>query len=276
MKRINTILLLLSFALAVSAQNAKPSLVFEKKIHDFGNVKEQGGMVDYTFEFTNKGGSPLVIHNVRSSCGCTIPEWTRTPIQPGGKGTLKATFDPRNRPGNFNKSITIISNAENNSEILRITGRVEEKARTVADNYPRDLGDIRLKSAHLSFTRVEPNTKKEASLGLINVSDKPVKLTFNRVPAHITISANPATLAPGAEGQIIATYDASKVSDWGFVVDQVYIAVNGEQPKDSRLSVSATIEEDYSPIHRNNWPPLPIFNSGKPRLILEKLSKVKK
>jgi hypothetical protein len=48
----------------------------------------------------------------------------------------------------------------------------------------------------------------------------------------------------------VATYDASKVSDWGFVVDQVYIAVNGEQPKDSRLSVSATIEEDYS-----SWSP---------------------
>lgn len=238
--------MLLGFALAVSAQNAKPSLQFEKKIHDFGSVKEDGGVVVYTFEFTNKGESPLVIHNVRASCGCTTPEWTRTPIQPGGKGTLKATFDPRNRPGNFNKSITVTSNAENASEILRITGRVEEKARTVADNYPRDLGAIRLKSSHLSFTRVEPDTQKEATLGLLNVSDKPVKLSFNRVPAHITIAANPATLAPGAEGQIVATYDASKVDDWGFVVDQVYIAVNGEQPKDSRLSISATIEEDYS------------------------------
>lgn len=246
MKKISSILVLLSFVLAVGAQNAKPSLQFEKKIHDFGSVKEDGGVVAYTFEFTNKGASPLVIHSVRASCGCTTPEWTRTPIQPGGKGTLKATFDPRNRPGNFNKSITVTSNAENASEILRITGRVEEKTRTVADNYPRDLGNVRLTSSHLSFTRVEPNTQKEATLGIINASDKPANITFSRVPAHITIAAEPATLSPGAEGKIVATYDASKISDWGFVVDQVYIAVNGEQPKDSRLSVSATIEEDYS------------------------------
>jgi hypothetical protein len=246
MKNLVSILILLSLVGTINAQNAKPSLQFEKKIHDFGSVKENGGVVAYTFEFTNNGAQPLVIHNVRASCGCTTPEWTRTPIQPGAKGTLKATFDPRNRPGNFNKSITVTSNAENASEILRIIGRVEEKPRTVADNYPRDLGDIRMKSSHLSFTRVEPNTKKEATLGIVNVSDKPATVTFSRVPAHITIAAKPATLAPGAEGQIVATYDASKVTDWGFVTDQVYIAVNGEQPKDSRLSVSATIEEDYS------------------------------
>jgi hypothetical protein len=246
MRHIGSILIMLGLALALNAQNAKPSMQFEKKIHDFGNVKEDGGVVEYTFVISNTGSQPLVIHNVNSSCGCTIPEWTRTPIQPGGKGALKAIFDPRGRPGNFNKSITVTSNASNPSEIIRIIGRVDEKARTVADDFPRDLGDIRLKSSHLSFTRVEPNKQKEATLDIINVSDKPATITFSRVPAHITIAVKPATLAPGAEGKIVAIYDASKVSDWGFLTDQVYLEVNGAQPKDSRLSVSATIEEDYT------------------------------
>lgn len=245
MKHILIIALVL-LGLTAEAQNAKAQLSFEKKVHDFGSIKEEGGTVAYTFEFTNTGQMPLVIHNVRASCGCTTPEWTRTPIQPGGKGTLKATFDPRNRPGNFNKSITVSSNAQNATEILRIVGRVEERERTTADNYPREMGEIRLKSAHLSFTRVEPGSQKEASLGIINTSSQAVTLSFNRVPSHLRIAAQPATLQPGQEGEIKATYDASKVDDWGFVVDQVYVLINGNQPKDNRLSVSATIEEDYS------------------------------
>lgn len=246
MKRLNILLLFLGVISLLQAQAPKPEISFEKKIHDFGDVQEDGGIVAYTFEFTNTGRVPLVIHNVRASCGCTTPEWTRTPIQPGGKGTLKASFDPRNRPGNFNKTITVTSNAETANETLRIIGRVTPRARTTEDLYPRVMGDIRMKSSHLSFTRVEPGSKKEESLEIINTSQQPVSITFSRVPAHITIRTVPATLAPGQAGEIKAVFDASKIDDWGFVTDQVFVAINGTQPQDARLSVSATIEEDYS------------------------------
>lgn len=246
MKKI--VLLILGFGLfgGLSAQNAKPVINFEKKIHDFGDVKEDGGTVNYTFEFTNSGSQPLVIHTVQASCGCTSPEWTRTPIQPGGKGTLKATFNPRNRPGNFNKSITVTSNAQQPVETLRIVGNVIPKAQTIEDIYPRQMGDIRLKSSHLSFTRVEPGTKKTEQLELINTSRQSVTVTFSRLPTHLNMKMEPATLQPGAKGVIIADFDASKNSDWGFVVDQVFLLINGAQNNENRLSVSATIEEDYS------------------------------
>lgn len=246
MKRIGIVLSILSLTFALHAQDAKPIISFEKKIHDFGPIQENKGAVSYTFQFTNTGKQPLVIHNVNASCGCTTPDWTRTPIQPGGKGTVKATFDPRNRPGNFNKSITITSNASNATEILRITGNVAPHEQTMEDIYPSDLGLIRAKSSHLPFTRVEPNSKKEASLEFINVSDKAVTLSFTRVPPHISISSVPATVAPGKEGNIVAVFDASKLDDWGFVSNQVYLSINGEEVKDKRLSLSATIEEDYS------------------------------
>src|SRR5690554_2298404 len=71
---------LILLGLAADAQNTKAQLSFEKKVHDFGSIKEEGGTVAYTFEFTNTGQMPLVIHNVRASCGCTTPEWTRTPF----------------------------------------------------------------------------------------------------------------------------------------------------------------------------------------------------
>src|SRR5690606_39677980 len=77
MKKIGVLLSFLSLAFTLAAQ--KPEMSFEKKLHDFGNVNEADGPVSYVFEFVNKGKQPLVIHNVVASCGCTTPEWTRTP-----------------------------------------------------------------------------------------------------------------------------------------------------------------------------------------------------
>lgn len=248
MRAIYILFFATALPLMLSAQSTKPVISFEKKIHDFGNIKEEDGTATYVFEFTNNGKQPLVVHNVRASCGCTTPEWTRQPIRPGEKGTLTVTFDPTNRPGNFNKSIYVSSNAEPATETLRIIGNVTARDKTVEDIYPRAMGSIRLKSSHLSFTRVEPGTKKSESMEIINTSSQRVTLSLNQIPKHVTAKIVPATLEPGEEGVINATFDASKVDDWGFVVDQMYLVENGKQLQEGRLSVSATIEEDFS-----NW-----------------------
>jgi hypothetical protein len=129
---------------------------------------------------------------------------------------------------------------------LRITGKVIDREKTVEDIYPREMGAIRLKAAHISFTRIAPTEVKSEELEIINTSDNPVRIEFEGVPDHVSIATQPKELAPGAEGKIVATYDAEKIDDWGFVVDRVYLKMNGESDRRNRLSVSATIEEDYS------------------------------
>lgn len=227
-------------------QQDKAQAKFEEEIYNFGEIKEDGGKVTHTFNFTNSGGQPLIVHNVRASCGCTSPDWTRQPVQPGNKGFVKATFDPRNRPGNFNKSVIVTTNGKDPTIVLRITGKVLPKERTIEDIYPREMGNIRMKSSHLSFTRIAPEEVKTEELELVNTSDEKVAINFDRVPEHLTIKMVPETLDPEQEGKIVATYDASVKDDWGFVVDQVYLNMNGETDRRNRLSVSATIEEDYS------------------------------
>jgi hypothetical protein len=108
------------------------------------------------------------------------------------------------------------------------------------------MGDIRLRSSHLSFTRVEPGAVKNETLEVINTSSNAVTVSFFRVPPHITIKMEPETLQPGAKGSIEARFDAGKKNDWGFVVDQVFLVLNGVQDNQNRISLSATIEEDYS------------------------------
>ncbi len=232
----------------VEAQNSKPAFSFNETLHNFGEIQEENGKVSYQFDFTNTGGQPIVIHNVRASCGCTSPEWTKQPIAPGGKGYVKATFDPSNRPGNFNKTITVTANTETPNTVLRITGKVLPRPKTIEDEYPRELGSIRLKSTHISFTRIEPQGKKSEEVEIINTSEEPVKIGFERVPDHITIKAVPETLAAGAKGKLVATYDAAKKNDWGFVYDQIFVAFNDKVDYKNRISVNANIQEDF-----NTW-----------------------
>ena len=116
--------IMLGSFIQLNAQQKQPYINFTAVVHDFGKIKEADGLASFKFEFTNTGSVPLVISNVQASCGCTTPSWTREPIAPGAKGSITATYNPKNRPGRFDKSITVTSNSENTPTVLRIMGEV--------------------------------------------------------------------------------------------------------------------------------------------------------
>lgn len=102
---------------------AKATIVFEKLEHDFGDLKSNEN-AECVFKFENKGTLPLVLSRVAASCGCTTPSWTKEPILPGKTGEIKVRYDT-SRMGMFSKTITVISNAETSSVLLRINGTVK-------------------------------------------------------------------------------------------------------------------------------------------------------
>jgi len=99
---------------------------FETTEHDFGTIAEKGDGT-FSFVFKNTGKEPLILNNVRSSCGCTVPEWPKEPIKKGGKGTIKVSYNTR-ITGSFSKKITVYSNAGGDPVILLIKGKVEAAA----------------------------------------------------------------------------------------------------------------------------------------------------
>jgi len=104
---------------------------FSKETHDYGDIK-YGADGTCTFEFKNTGTAPLIISNAKGSCGCTVPEWPKEPINPGQKAEIKVKYDTK-RPGPINKSVTITSNASNEpSKVIRIKGNVGAKPETGA------------------------------------------------------------------------------------------------------------------------------------------------
>lgn len=100
-----------------------PIIEFTKDVYDYGNLKH-GADGKSIFEFKNTGVSPLIISHAQASCGCTVPQWPKEPIPPGGKERIVVMYNTKNA-GPINKSVTITSNAVNEpTKVLRIKGNV--------------------------------------------------------------------------------------------------------------------------------------------------------
>lgn len=125
MKQIIFIFMAILLATGMATAQQKAIISVDNTSHDFGVIKEADGKVAHTFKITNTGDAPLVLTRVIASCGCTTPEWTKEPIAPGKSGEVKITYDPKDRPGPFTKSISVYSNGKTGSYILTIRGDVQ-------------------------------------------------------------------------------------------------------------------------------------------------------
>lgn len=246
-KKILSLVSLLPVLVSMAfGQGAKPVINFAKTSFDFGQIEEKGGPVSHSFVFTNSGRIPLILTNVVSSCGCTTPVWPKAPILPGKKGVIKVTFDPLNRPGPIDKSITVSSNATKPLVVLTLKGVVKEKVKDVADLFPRKIGELRMQSSHLPFTRINPDAVVTNKIEIVNTGGKTINVRLSGVPSHLKVDVKPSSLKPNEKGFIWVTYDAKKKNDWGYVVDNMSVLVDGKAYNDCRFTVSATIEDDYS------------------------------
>jgi len=100
-----------------------PLMVFEETEHDFGKILE-GETVSFSFKFTNKGKSDLVIADVSSSCGCTVPTYPKTPVRPGEENLIKVVFNSNGRRGYQAKNVIVAANTQPNTTLLRIKAQV--------------------------------------------------------------------------------------------------------------------------------------------------------
>lgn len=124
MKRILLILALAVIGTAMAMAESMISFTGEKK-HDFGTIKENDGPVVAQFQFTNTGDTPLVIVSATATCGCTHPKYPTDPIKPGDTGIIRVTYLPKGRPGEFDKSVKVRTNAKNAKKVtLKISGVV--------------------------------------------------------------------------------------------------------------------------------------------------------
>ena len=127
MKKLLLMTLLLICGMTMASAQKEAEIKFDKLTHDFGTFSDKEPVVSCTFTYTNVGEKPLVINQAVASCGSTVPEYTKAPVQPGEKGTIKVTYNGTGKfPGHFKKSITIRTNGAVEMTRLYIEGTMEE------------------------------------------------------------------------------------------------------------------------------------------------------
>ncbi|MDR2805759.1 MAG: DUF1573 domain-containing protein [Dysgonamonadaceae bacterium] len=111
------------FSLVANAQASDAAIVFNTTTHDFGEIM-QGEPQTFSFEFTNNSTAPVLIQNVRSSCGCTASAWTKEPVEPGKKGYVQATYNAA-AAGAFSKTLTVTYSGSDKPIVLYVKGTVQ-------------------------------------------------------------------------------------------------------------------------------------------------------
>lgn len=248
MKKTFFLGMMLLCTMAAMAQQAV--ITFVKTDHDFGKINEADGRVSTIFEFKNEGMEPLVLSNVRASCGCTTPKWTREPIEPGQTGTITVTYNPNGRPGKFQKTITVTSNASNATAKLFIRGEVIPKTAKPVNQYTYKMGDLSLKACTMNFGDLLNNANKTQSIEYANLTDHDitVDLLLNNNDSYLTPMVTMTTLKPNETGSFNINLDAARCNDWGPVTYYVYAKVNGKKvlSDEYKITLTANIVEDFS------------------------------
>ena len=127
MKQLITILFIGLISLSFNAQDKTAKIDFKSYTIDYGTI-EKGADGLRVFEFTNNGDAPLIVSRVTSSCGCTVPKWSKDPILPGATGEIQVKYDT-NRVSPIRKTITVISNADTPTVALKIKGEVIDSSK---------------------------------------------------------------------------------------------------------------------------------------------------
>jgi hypothetical protein len=103
-----------------------PTLTFASQEHDFGTINE-GDLAEHVYTFTNTGETELLIIDVKPSCGCTVPEFTKEPITLNGTGEIKIVFDSNGKAGEVNKTVTVVANTKEGQHELKFKAKVNPK-----------------------------------------------------------------------------------------------------------------------------------------------------
>ncbi len=181
---------LIILALCALAAPAHAQLIFTPDSWDFGTISETDGRVSHTFTGENRSDKPVVILDVVTTCGCTVPDFSKKPILPGEKTQITVTYDPANRPGSFTKELWVYSSEKRKIATLTVQGSVIPRQKTVEELYPVDAGGgLRLASTLNAFSYIYPGRQVQAAIGYAKFSGIPygVGLIKNRYIARTFI-----------------------------------------------------------------------------------------
>ncbi len=256
---MRTLLTILTVIVTFLGMDAQPVMQFDTLEHDFGQVKELGGIVQHRFVYKNIGDKPLIINRVHTSCGCTSPAWSKEPVLPGRSGYIDVSFDPRDRPGSFTKSIIVSCNAKEESVTLYITGSVTPRPEPLSSSYPYAMEGLRLKATTVNFNKIAAGQTGTKEIEVVNPSKANIVIAPDptNTPPYFQVSVKPSILKPGEKGTIKCTFNTAKFTEYDYVTFDVPILVNTYSHD---LHTKAIIHEVFTEKTKKKAPVLELEN----------------
>ena len=244
------LVLMAAMMISIAAMAQEAVITFDKTTHDFGKINEADGRVTTVFEFKNEGMIPLVLTNVKASCGCTTPKWTREPIEPGKTGQITVTYNASGRPGRFQKTVTVTSNATEPSTRLYIKGEVIPKPAQPVDKYPVKMGALSLQKNNINLGSVKKNAPKNIEIEYANTTNEPVtvELLYNGAENYWIPNVTLPTVAPGQTGKIQLALQTATCPVYGPMETKFYVQVNGKREISNTyaITIKVNLVEDFS------------------------------
>ncbi len=244
-------LIILPFCASAQEQTVKEADVirFDRKVHDFGDVLIAEGPVKCTFTFTNVSDKPIVINNVISSCGCTTPEWTKSPVKAGADGTISAVYSNDQGPYPFDKTLTVyLSSAYGPVDrpvVLRLRGVSHEQKKDLDELFADRIGSLGIRKTSVSIGYIDQGTVKSDFMQVANMSRSELTVEGAGLAPGISIEVFPNPIPARSMARLTYTVDTKVLKDaWGKQSWKVGFKGNG-RTYDGSLTVTGIIKEGF-------------------------------
>jgi hypothetical protein len=231
---------------AFSQQTAE--IRFGERTHDFGTIRMDDSPFLHEFVFLNDTGDTLQIEDVKASCGCTVPGWTRNKIAPGDSGRVSAQYNA-DRSGTFSKSLQVKFAGRSEAEALHVQGRVIPASKSPVELLPTSIGNLNIKYRSVNLGKVltteEPSQRE---FEIYNNGTSPLYLDSAWHSPYAEVTFVPDTLQPAELGKLVVRYDAAAVNDLGFRSENITLFTNDSIEAEKSLNLYATVAEYFPPM----------------------------
>ena len=242
---------------------APETVVFDKTVHDFGDVSVTDGPLTCTFTLTNKGKDPISIYEVVSSCGCTDVQWTKGTLGKGESGTISATYKNADGPIAFDKTLTVYISGLKKPVVLRLRGVVHEKKKSLSELYgAQKLGDFGLKARQFKTGSLKQGLSVSETAPAANLGKKPLTVSWADVSPQLSVSVEPNPIPAGSTATITFTIKADS-SLYGKTFYTATPVLNGRKA-DAPLEISAVTQETFASwtAKERDAAALPVFDAS--------------
>lgn len=216
------VLLLLIAPCSLLPLQAQPRFVPDTDIKKVGEVEFQVPR-QFSLGFTNKGDKPLVIKKAKASCGCLDVSFPKTPIAAGSRGEITLTFDAK-LLGSFYKEVEVQTNASDKSAYIAIQGTVVTEVHNYSDEFPIDLGNVRMETNTIEFEDVNRGDHPTAELRILNADRTAFRPELMHLPPYLSAEYLPEDIPAGKAGTIRLTLDSEKLNGLGLNQTSIYLS----------------------------------------------------